>query len=96
MSGKVRNGDQAIPLSCYSQFDDASFETDRDRMRAVVGPKFRQDIGDLPFDCVLGELQLGCDLLVGVARAISRNTWIMHTIGVSSTDSTRLMPLVVQ
>jgi len=50
------------------QFDYASLQPDRHRMRAVVRPQLREDIRHVPFDGVLGEAELRCDLLIRVPR----------------------------
>ena len=56
------------PTFVLLQFDNSSLQPDRHGMCAVVRPQLREDIRHVPFDGVLGEIELRCDLLVGVAR----------------------------
>ena len=56
------------PTFVLLQFDNSSLQPDRHRMRAVVRPQLREDIRHVSLDGVLGEIELRCDLLVGVAR----------------------------
>src|SRR5271157_289657 len=56
------------PTFVLLQFDDSPAQPDRHGMCAVVRPQLREDIRHVPFDRVLGEIELRCDLLVRVAR----------------------------
>src|ERR1039458_8677085 len=56
------------PTFVLLQFDNSSVQPDRHGMCAVVRPQLREDIRHVPFDRVLGEIELRCDLLVRVAR----------------------------
>ena len=56
------------PTFVLLQFDNSSLQPDRHGMCAVVRPQLREDIRHVPFNGVLSELELRCDLLVRVPR----------------------------
>ena len=49
------------------QFDNSPVQPDRHGMGAIVRPQLREDIRHVPFDGVLGEIELRRDLFIGVA-----------------------------
>src|SRR3984893_3450499 len=55
------------PTFVLLQFDNSPVQPDRHGMCAVVRPQLREDIRHVPFDGVLGEIELRRDLFVGVA-----------------------------
>src|SRR6202023_722343 len=55
------------PTFVLLQFDNSPVQPDRHGMRSVVRPQRREDIRRVPFDGVLGEVELRGDLCVGVA-----------------------------
>jgi hypothetical protein len=55
------------PLSRGLQLDDSALQADRDRVGAVIGPEFGEDVLDVSLDGFLGDRELTSDLFVRIS-----------------------------